>query len=219
MTHEVKTILSTLEKKKSQHNLDGMARFGINTHLAFGVSNKDLREIAKEVGRNHTLALELWDTGYHEAKILAALVDEVEKVTETQLDEWVAGFDSWDVCDTVCGSLFDKTPFAYKKAQEWARNEKEFVRRAGFAMMAWLAVHDKKHDDQTFVEFLPIIKEYSMDERNFVRKAVNWALRQIGKRNPELKKKAIKTSEELLKLNNKTASWIAKDAIRELKNK
>jgi len=196
-----------------------MARFGINPHKTLGISMPVLRQMAKEIGKNHKLAQQLWDSGIHEAKILAALIDEPKLVTNQQMEKWVRDFDSWDVCDQVCMSLFDKTPFAYQKALKWAKEKKEFVKRAGFAIMAALSVHDKKAKDKDFVKFFPLIKKFSVDERNFVRKANNWALRQIGKRNMYLNKKAIKLAEEIQKINSKSAKWIANNAIRELKAK
>jgi 3-methyladenine DNA glycosylase AlkD len=162
-----------------------MARFGIETSNALGISVSKLRKLAREIGPSHALAQELWESGIHEARGLAALIDEPKKVTEHQMERWVRAIDSWDICDGCCGNLFDKTPFAYRKAVEWSRREEEeYVKRAGFALMAWLAVHDKKASDAKFLRFLPIIRRESTDERNFVRKAVNWALRQTGKRSP-----------------------------------
>ncbi len=197
-----------------------MARFGINPEKTLGVSIYILRPLAKEIGKDHTLALRLWNSGIHEARILASYIDESDKVTEKQMDEWVKDFNSWDVCDQVISSLFDKTPYAYKKAFEWSKRKPEFEKRAGFVMMAALSVHDKKASDTKFTEFFPVIKKESTDERNFVKKAVNWALRQIGKRNKELREKSIRTAKETIDLypNSRSAQWIAKDALRELIN-
>lgn len=167
----------------------------------------------------HKLAQQLWNSKIHEARILAGMIDVPELVTPKQMDTWVADFDSWDVCDQVCMNLFDKTPFAYDKAKEWTKDKREYVKRAGFAMMAVLAWHDKKAEDEKLLQFFPIIKRESTDERNYVRKAVNWALRQIGKRNSGLRKKAIKLAEEIEKIDSKSARWIAKDALRELRKK
>jgi 3-methyladenine DNA glycosylase AlkD len=203
----------------SKKDIEGMARFGINVENALCVSMPKIRKYAKEIGKNHELALQVWDSGIHEAKILAGLIDDREKVTDVQMEKWVSEFDSWDVCDQVIMNLFDKTEFAYKKAKEWAERDEEFVKRAGFAMMASLAVHDKKASNELFIGFLKLIKEKSTDERNFVRKAVNWALRQIGKsRNIELYNIALKTAYEISEIDDKTARWIAKDAIRELES-
>ena len=215
---EYEEILKRMKSLSNPRNVEGMARFGINPKGTLGVSIPDLRKLGKEIGKDHSLAQRLWDSGIHEARILAALVDEPRKVTESQMDSWVAQFDSWDVCDQVCMNLFDRTPFSHAKAKEWANRQREFEKRAGFALMAVLAFHDKKAKDSDFVRFLPIIKKASTDERNFVRKAVNWALRQIGKRNANLNKAAIKTAEEILKINSKSARWIAGDALRELKS-
>jgi len=196
-----------------------MARFGISSNKTFGVSIPELRRIAKEAGKNHSLALDLWKSGYHEARIIASLIDEPEKVTPGQMDKWAGDFDSWDVCDQCCSNLFDKTPFAYRKIKEWSSSKKEFVKRAAFALLAVMAVHDKKADDKVYIKFFPIIKRESTDERNFVRKAVNWALRSIGKRNGMLRKEALRLSGEIQKIDSKTAKWIASDAIRELENR
>ena len=199
-------------------NVAGMARFGINPKNTLGVSVRDLRKIAKEVGHDHDTAQRLWHSGIHEARIVASLVDVAKLVTETQMEAWVKGFDSWDVCDLCCMNLFRKTHFAYRKAIEWSAREEEFVKRAGFALMATLAVHDKKENDSVFQEFLPIIEKGASDERNFVKKAVNWALRQIGKRNRVLNKLAIETAKQLQSINSKSTRWIALDALRELKS-
>lgn len=198
-------------------NLEGMARFGINTTNTLGLSMVIIRQIAKDIKKDHQLALDLWETGIHEAKILAGLIDDWKFVTEEQMEHWVAGFDSWDVCDQVVMNLFDKTPFAHGKAFEWAEREQEFVRRAGFALMASMAVHLKKAKDEYFEPIFEVIIKHSTDERNFVRKAVNWALRQIGKRNRELNKRAIETAEIIsTNINSKSARWIAADALKEL---
>ena len=215
-TISVKEIIQKLESMSKPENKEGMSRFGIRTEKAFGISMPELRGMAKELNKSHGLALELWDTGYHEAQILAALVDDPKLVTESQMDRWAGAFDSWDVCDQCCMNLFDKTQFAYGKALTWSRDDREFVRRAGFAMMASLAIHDKKAPDTVFELFLPFIVSCSTDDRNYVKKSVNWALRQIGKRNAELNKKAIAASKEIQKLDSKTARWIAADALREL---
>ena len=180
-----------------------MARFGIYSNNTYGVSIPTLRKTAKDTGKNHALALKLWSSGIHEARLLAGMIDSPEDVTEEQMESWVKDFNSWDVCDQVCSNLFDKTGFAYKKAVEWSKRDEEFVKRAGFVLMAALAVHDKSAKDKAFVKFLPIIKRESVDSRNFVKKAVNWALRQIGKRNTYLNKEAIKTAKDIRDLNSK----------------
>jgi 3-methyladenine DNA glycosylase AlkD len=158
----------------------------------------------------------LWESGVHEARILASIVDDPSQVTEAQMERWVREFDSWDVCDQVTGNLFDKTPFAYRKAAEWSRREEEFVKRAGFAVMAALAVQDKQASDEALTAFLPLIREQAHDERNFVKKAVNWALRNIGKRNITLNARAIALADELSRSESRAARWIGSDAYREL---
>ncbi len=208
-----------LEHLKSLSNPDavaGMARFGINPENTYGISIPVLRKIARETGKNHLLALQLWSSGIHEARMLACFIDVPELVSEEQIENWVRDFDSWDVCDQCCSNLFDKTKFAYMKANEWSDREEEFVKRAGFVMMAALAVHDKKSGDKEFLKFLPVIIRKANDERNYVRKAVNWALRQIGKRNLNLNGAAIETAKEIRKMDSKAAKWIASDALREL---
>lgn len=209
-------IIGKLKSLESPKDREGMARFGINPDNTLGISVWKLREIAKETGRDHGLAQKLWASGIHEGRMLGVFVDEPEKVTEKQMDSWVKDFDSWDVCDQACTDLFDRTPFAYKKAVEWSARKEEFVKRAAFALMAGLAVHDKKAPDSEFERFFAIIKRESTDERNFVRKAVNWALRNIGKRNRNLNKGAIETAKEIQKIDSKSARWIAADALREL---
>lgn len=209
-------ILEQLKSMGSPEAVAGMARFGISSHNTYGVSVYVLRKMAKEVGRSHALAEELWASGVHEARLLASMVDEPKKVTEEQLERWVGGFDSWDVCDQCCSNLFDKTEFAHRKAVQWAGREEEFVKRAGFALMAALAVHDKRAPDEAFLAFLPVIKQASDDDRNYVRKAVNWALRQVGKRNAALNITAIQTAEEIRETGSKAGRWIASDALREL---
>jgi 3-methyladenine DNA glycosylase AlkD len=209
-------ILKKLKSLSDPKAVEGMARFGINPENTFGVSIPNLRQIAKETGKDHALAQQLWASGIHEARILASMVDDPKMVTEEQLERWVKDFDSWDVCDQCCMNLFEKTQFAYQKAVEWSSNDKEFIKRTGFVLMARLAVSDKKADDKQFEPFLPIIKRESTDNRNFVKKAVNWALRQIGKRNLNLNGKAVETAKEIQEIDSKSARWIASDALREL---
>jgi len=212
-------ILKELKSHSNPKNVEGMARFGINPKNTLGVPVPFIRKMGKDIGRNHELAQQLWSSGNHETRILAGLIDDSKLVTEEQMEKWVKDFDSWDVCDQVCMNLFDKTLFAYKKAIEWSSKKEEFVKRAAFALMASLSVHDKKAKDEDFLKFLPVIKTESTDERNFVKKAVNWALRQIGKRNKKLQKEAIKTAKEIQKIESKSARWIASDTIRELESK
>jgi 3-methyladenine DNA glycosylase AlkD len=209
-------IMQRLKYLSDPEAVKGMARFGINPENTYGVSIPNLRKIAKEAGRDHALASELWASGIHEAKILASMIDEPKAVTEEQMEAWVKGFDSWDVCDQVCMNLFDKVPLAWQKISDWSEREEEFVKRAAYTLIACLAWHDKKAEDEKFVALLPVIVKGATDERNFVKKAVNWALRHIGKRNQSLNRVAIKTAEEIRGIDSKAARWIAADAIREL---
>ena len=195
-----------------------MARYGITTKKAFGTPAPFIRSLAKNIGKDHDLALELWKTGVLEARGLASLIDEPAKVTKSQMQRWVKDFDNWAVCDSCCGNLFDKTPHAYSLAVRWSRDGREFVKRAGFSMMAELAVHDKKAPDEKFQTFLRHIRRGAADERNFVKKGVNWALRQIGKRNPRLHAKAVATARNIRRLRSGSARWVANDALRELLN-
>ncbi len=211
-------IVTKLEGLANPKNVEGMARYGINAEKTLGVPVPTLRAIAKEAGRDHGLAGELWRTGIHEARIIAPLVEEPDRVTERQMERWVRDFDSWDICDLCCNNLFRKTAFAHDKAVEWSGRDDEFVRRAGFVMMAVLAVHDKAAPDSRFTRYLSAVRRGATDERNLVRKAVNWALRQIGKRDPALNRRAIETAEEIAKLDSKAARWIASDALRELRS-
>jgi len=209
-------IIVKLKFHANPKNVAGMKRYGINSRNMLGVSIPFLRALAKEIGKNHNLALELWDSEIHEAQILAGLTDDPKQVSEKQMSSWVKDFDSWGICDQVCSNLFDKTPFAYEKAVEWTKVESEYIKRAGFVLMACLSVHDKQAIDSQFESFFPIITRESTDERNFVRKAVNWALRQIGKRNRYLNRKAIRQAEQISRIDSKSARWIAADALREL---
>ncbi len=198
--------------------LDGMARFGIKTDRALGISVTELRAFARTLGRDHRLADELWRSGIHEARILASIVDDPALVTEGQMERWVAAFDSWDLCDQVCGNLFDRTPFAFAKALEWSEREPEFTKRAGFALMAWAAVHRKDVPDRELEAFLRPIRDQATDDRTYVKKAVNWALRQIGKRSPGLHRRAVATARAIQRMDAPSARWIARDALRELES-
>ena len=210
-------VLEELTGLGDRAGREGMARFGIETSRALGVSVVKLRSLAKRIGRDHELALQLWRSGIHEARLLAAFVDEPAEVSEEQMEAWAAEFDSWDLVDQCCGSLFDKSPFAYRKAVEWSAREEEFVKRAGFALMASLAVHDTSVPDEVLGAFLPVIEREAVDRRNYVRKAVNWALRQIGKRSPALNAMAVKTAERI-QTGPREGRWVASDALRELKS-
>lgn len=210
---------SVLSQLKSLSNLEaraGMARFGINPDHAYGISIPKLQQIAKGVGRNRVLASELWASGIHEARILACMVEDPQQIEEDQLESWVLEFNSWDLCDQCCNRLFSKTVHARAKALQWAKRDEEFVKRAGFVLMAVLAVHDRKATDDSFDPFLELIASEAADERNFVKKAVNWALRQIGKRNLVLNKAAVAVAEKMKTSDAGAARWIAADALREL---
>lgn len=209
-------ILKRLESLGNPAAVKGMSSVGIRAGRIFGVSAPDLRRIAKETGKDHPLAKRLWESGIYEARIIACLIDDPRQATEEQLEQWVGDFDSWAVCDGCCSSLFDKTEFAYRKAAEWSARREEYVKRAGFVLMATLAVHDKRAGDEKFLKFLPMIKREAVDERNYVKKAVNWALRQIGKRNLNLNKAAVEAATDIHKINSRAAKWISSDALREL---
>ena len=209
-------ILKKLKSQANPENVKGMARFGINPQKIYGITIPVLRKMAKEIGQDHQLSQQLWDSGIHEARILASMIDEPEKVSEKQLEKWVKDFDSWDVCDQVCMNLFEKVPLASKKINDWSKRKEEFVKRTAYALMACLAWHNKEAPNSFFVKFLPLIKKGATDERNFVKKAVNWALRNIGKKNLALNKKAITAAQEIQKIESKSARWIAGDALREL---
>jgi len=209
-------ILKKLKSLSRARAVEGMAKYGITPERTYGVSIPNLRKIAKEIGKDHKLAQQLWELNIRETRILAGMIDDPVLVTEKQMDKWVKEFDYWEICDQVCQNLFIYTKFAYQKAIEWSKRDEEFVKRAGFALMAWLAFKDKEARDEQFEKFLPIIKREATDNRNFVKKAVNWALRQIGKRNIGLNTKAIETAKEIQKIESKSAKWIAQDAIKEL---
>ncbi|MEW6182486.1 MAG: DNA alkylation repair protein [Bacillota bacterium] len=213
---EIDDILQRLEFLSNPAAVEGMARFGITPAKTYGVSMPDLRKMAKDIGRDHGLARELWARNIRETRILAGLVDDPRLVDERQMDDWASEFDYWEICDQSCLNLFKKTRFAYRKAVEWSGSEKEFVKRAGFVLMACLAVADKKAGDGPFEEFLALVKREASDGRNNVKKAVNWALRQIGKRNLNLNAKAIEVAGEIQKTGCKSAKRVASDALREL---
>lgn len=212
----VRLIVDELRELGDPVNVEGMARFGINPEGTLGVSMPTLRSIAKHEKRDHALAAALWATGVHEARILAALVDEPAQVTEEQMERWVAAFDSWDVCDQVCCNLFDRTTLAWTKALEWSGRAATFEKRAGFALMAALAWHDKKAAPERFLPFLGTIAEGAPDDRNFVKKAVSWALRQIGKRDALLNAEAVAVATRLAESGERAARWVGRDALREL---
>jgi 3-methyladenine DNA glycosylase AlkD len=211
-------VLEQLNSKAKSDQLDGMARFAILGERRLGVSVPEMRKIAKSVGKDHQLALDLWETGIPEAMIVAGMIAEPEKLTEAQMEDWVVDINSWDICDQVCMNLFEKTPLAEKKIYDWSQREEEFVKRASYALIACLAWHDKSASDEEFIKFFPTIKYGATDERNFVKKAVNWALRNIGKRNLALNRAAIDLARDIQKIDAKSARWIAADAIRELES-
>jgi 3-methyladenine DNA glycosylase AlkD len=209
-------ILDVLNGLGDPRNVEGMARFGIKPAVALGVPKPALRRLAKDLGQDHDLAQQLWASGVHEARVLASMIDDPTEVTGAQMESWANDLDNWDICDQCCMNLFWRATFAYERAEEWSANGKEFVKRAGFVLMASLAIHDKKASDSRFERFLFRVKAEAVDERNFVQKAVNWALRQIGKRNANLRHKAIEVALELQQAEAKSARWIGSDALQEL---
>jgi 3-methyladenine DNA glycosylase AlkD len=218
MSEELSNILEEIRSSGDPRTVEGMARFGISATNTYGISMPRLRAMAKRIGRDHELAQGLWGSGVHEARIIAALIDDPALVTRAQLDRWVRDVDSWDVGDQLCLNLVHRTPFGYDMAVSWSRRSEEYVKRAGFALMAVLAVHDKNADDAAFVEMLVLIEAASDDERVMVKKAVNWALRQIGKRNDRLNAAALATAVRIRSRGGRAARWIAADAIRELQS-
>jgi 3-methyladenine DNA glycosylase AlkD len=215
---ELDEVLGELRRSADPARLTGMARYGIATDSALGVTVTELRAIARRIGRDHALAAALWDTAIHEARILATIVDEPQRVTRAQAERWVAAVGSWDLCDGLCSNLLDRTPFALDIAVEWSARDEEFVRRAGFVLMAASAVHRKDLPDERFEALLPAVRSGATDERNYVKKAVSWALRQIGKRSPVLHARAVATAETIRAIGSRPARWIASDALRELES-
>jgi 3-methyladenine DNA glycosylase AlkD len=212
----VDTAVDWLRRRGTQANREGMARYAIPSGKAFGVSMKNIQTLAKQLGRCHELAAALWDTGWYEARMLASYVDEPARVTPAQMDRWCRDFDNWAVCDTVCFALFDRTPHAWGKVQQWSRRREEFVKRAAFALLASLTVHDKRADDELFVKGLLLVEQAANDERNFVKKSVNWALRSIGKRSLALNAAAVAVARRLAASPEAAKRWVGKDALREL---
>ncbi len=211
-------IIEFIMSSGDPKNVEGMARYGINPHNNYGVSITKIREIAKEVGKDHKLAVRLWDSGIHDVRLLAPLIADPEKATPPMIEKWVSQIDSWDICDNLCGGFFQGIDDPYGHAEKWCQREEEFVKRAGFVLVARLAVKDKKAEDARFEYYFPLIYSEAVDERNMVKKGVNWTLRQIGKRNMALNKKAVKMALKIEKLDSKSARWIAKDALRELRS-
>jgi 3-methyladenine DNA glycosylase AlkD len=218
MSEAANQVINDLRKNSNPSNIEGMKRYGISVENALGIPMPIIRDMAKRIGRNHELAQLVWESNLHEARILAGLIEEPAKVTFEQMEYWVIEVDSWDVCDQLCSNLFDKTTHAYRAARIWSNREEVYVKRAGYVLMAVLAVHDKKAGDEPFREFLALIRKGSTDDRNFVKKAVNWALRQIGKRNLALHQAAIEMAKLIANKESSAARWIAKDALRELTN-
>jgi 3-methyladenine DNA glycosylase AlkD len=212
----VERVVAELRRLGTKRNVEGMARYGIRAAKVFGVSKPKLDALAREIGKNHSLGLALWATGIQDAKILAGLISEPGKVTASQMELWVRDFDNWDTCDGTCCHLFVFAKDAWPKAFAWTKREEEFQKRAGFALAAYLGYRDKSAGDANYLEFLKVIEREAGDERNFVRKAVNWALRNIGKRNPRLNRAAIAAARRLQKKASRAARWIAADALREL---
>jgi len=208
--------LAWLERRGTKRNRDAMLRYGIIAPKAFGVSVGDIKQLSKRLGSDHELALALWDTGWYEARMLAPFVDEPEKVTAAQMNQWARDFDNWAVCDHACFHLFDRTPHAWRKIEQWSARRDEFVKRAAFALLASVALHDKRAADEPFLDSLALIERAAEDERNFVKKGVSWALRLIGRRNRELNAAAVETARRLVDSPHDAARWIGRDAVREL---
>lgn len=215
MSEEVQSVLDWLKDHSTPKDYANLARFGITTDRAFGVSMANIQKLAKTVGRDHALAEALWKTGWYEARLLTSFVDEPAKVTVAQMDQWCRDFDNWGVCDTLCFKLFDQTPHAWGRVKAWAGKEEEFVKRGAYALLASLALHDKKAADAQFLETLPWVEKAAMDERNFVKKGVNWALRSIGRRNAALNAAAIVVAKRLAAKKEAAPRWVGKDALRE----
>jgi 3-methyladenine DNA glycosylase AlkD len=212
----VNGVLGLLRKQGTRRTIDEMARYGIEAERAFGVPMGTLLELKKRLGTDHALSLALWKSGWYEARLLAALVGDPRRVTRRQMDVWAAGFENWGDCDTVCFKLFDRSPFAWEKARQWAASPREFVKRGAFALMACLALHDKAAPDKNFLAFLPLIEKGARDERNFVMKGVSWALRSIGRRRPVLNAAALRVARRLAVSEKPSCRWVGKDAVREL---
>jgi len=217
LEEEVEDVLESLKSLSSKRIRDEMGpRYGVHTDKAFGVSVSNIQKVAKLIGKNHQLALALWETGWYEARMLTSYVDEPELVTSSQMDRWCRDFDNWGICDTICFNLFDRTPFAFAKVEQWSKKKDEFVKRGGFALLACLAAHDKEAGDEKFLKCLPLIERAAFDERNFVKKGVSWALRMIGRRNPTLNSSALELAQQLVESNDPTARWLGRTAMKEL---
>ncbi len=213
---QVKAAVAELKRLGTKKTRDGMARYAIPSDNAFGVPVGKIRDLGKQLGHNHDLAEGLWQTGWYEARMLAAFVDDPSLVTPAQMDRWCKDFDNWAICDTLCFHLFDKTPHAFGKVVQWSKRKDEFVKRAAFALLASLAGHDKKSPDEPFTRCLPLVERAASDDRNFVKKGVSWALRGVGRRSPGLKVEALKVAKRLSESTNASARWVGKDALRDL---
>lgn len=211
------SAVAELKRLSSKRDWDNLKRFGIITTKAFGVSMANIQKVAKPLGRSHALADALWKTGWYEARMLASLVDEPDRVTPAQMDRWCRDFDNWGICDTVCFKLFDQTPHAFAKVRKWSASKEEFVKRGAFALLASLALHDKHSADAAFLKTLPLIERAAIDERNFVKKGVSWALRAIGHRSAKLRKAAVEMGERLAASPDPTARWIGRDTLKDLR--
>jgi len=216
ISDEVQSALASLKMQCTKANLDGMARYGIPSDNALGVAMRDIKALGKKLGRNHRLAVALWDTGVYEARMLASFVGEPAQLTPAQMDRWCKDFDSWAICDAMSFNLFDRSPYAWSKVKEWSKKSREFEKRAAFALLWSLTVHDKRASDEQFLEGLGLIERESMDERHYVKKALNMALRAIGKRNRGLRLSAVAAAGRLADSRSAAAKWVGTDALREL---
>jgi 3-methyladenine DNA glycosylase AlkD len=212
----VREVIALLKRKGTKRNRDGLARYGIVARKVIGVSVGELKQIGKQIGRDHDLALALWKTGWYDARMLVPFIDEPDKVTAAQMDRWAKDFDNWAVCDALCFHLFDRTPHTWKKIHDWSRRREEFVKRAAFALIAGVALHDKKAPDAPFLRALKLIEREAPDNRNFVKKGVSWGLRVLGRRNRALNRAAVEVSRRLVASPEPAAAWIGRDAFREL---
>jgi 3-methyladenine DNA glycosylase AlkD len=212
----VREALTWLERRGTKKNRDGMARYAIVAPKAFGVSVADIRQLARKMGRDHELAAALWETGWYEARMLTAFVEDPDRVTPAQMDRWAGDFDNWAICDTLCFHLFDRTPHAWRKIEQWSTKRDEFVKRAAFALLASVALHDKKEADKPFLRSLKLIERGATDERNFVKKGVSWALRSVGRRSTALNAPSVALAKRLVESSESAPRWIGRDALREL---
>ncbi|MEP6688099.1 MAG: DNA alkylation repair protein [Gemmatimonadales bacterium] len=214
---QVREALAWLERRGSSRVREDMAtRYGIIAPKAFGVPIGTIQQLAKRLGHDHELAAALWATGWYEARLLSAFVDDPAQVTSGQMDRWAREFDNWGICDTVCFKLFDRAPHAWAKVAPWSRRRDEFVKRAAFALLASLGLHDKGAGDEAFLRCLPLIERGASDERNFVKKGVSWALRVVGRRNQPLNDACVELARRLVTSPDPPARWVGKDALREL---